>query len=341
MAVYTKISVVEISSHLSNYSIGEVVSLREILDGIDNSNFILTTTCGKFIFTIFESRIDKDSLPFFINLKLHLAQKGIACPRPIISNSGETILDFFGKKSVIVSFLSGSALASDENGYCSAISESICFEVGQFLAKLHLAASDFTMTRVNDLAVTGFAPLFSKFSHLVEAYSQGLTAEITQTISWLLKSWRVDLPSAPAHLDLFPDNVFFSESLELLAAIDFYFAANELLIYDFAIAVNAWCFEQKAEESAAFNVGSDQSKNLPVFCNQKFMMLLSGYESVRQFSSDEKRFLRVALIAAATRFLLTRLHDFFFTPKGSLVKVKDPMEYLHKLQFFSKTAKLL
>jgi homoserine kinase type II len=303
MAVYTKITADEISAHLRNYSLGEFISYKEILDGIDNSNFILETTSGKFIFTIFEARIDKNALPFFMDFKLHLAKKRISCPCPMLDNKGVAIVDFKNKKSSIVSFLPGKSTQK--------ITENQCFEVGKFLAQMHLAAADFSGRRENELGVKGFRPLFSKFEHLLENYQKNLRTEILETLDFLESNWRFDLPEAVTHLDFFPDNVFFDENEKLSGAIDFYFSANDALIYDFAITMVAW-----------------------LDCEEKFLQLFYGYESVRKFSESEKDFLKIALIGASMRFLLTRLHDMFFTPKDSLVKIKDPQEYLKKLRFF-------
>lgn len=317
MAVYTKISREEIGRHLKKYNLGELAKLTEIIDGIDNSNFILETTKGRFILTIFESRIDKNDLPFFINLKLHLAQKRICCPRPILDNSGAAIADLREKKSTIVTFLSGTTLKPRDDGYYDNITPSHCFEAGKLLAKLHLAAADFAMIRENDLGVMGWKPLFLKFESLLENYQKSLRQEILANLDFLERLWSHDLPDCTAHLDLFPDNVFFDESAKASGVIDFYFAANDLMIYDFAIIVNSWCF--------------DEENN---FIQERFGQILCGYESIRKFSDAEKKFLEIALMGAAMRFLLTRLHDMFFTPENSLVKIKNPQEYLAKLRFF-------
>ncbi len=314
MAVYTRLTKEEISKHLQNYQIGDFLDFTEIMAGIDNSNFILKTTKGKFILTIFEARINKDELPFFINLKLHLAKKGIHCPKPILDNQGLVIVDLKGKKSTIVTFLSGKTLEPQDDGYYSNITPGHCFEVGKELARMHLAATDYTAPRVNDLGVKGFRKLFNKFSNQID---ETLKNEITQNLNFLEDKWSADLPSAAVHVDLFPDNVFFDENAKLSGVIDFYFAANDFLIYDFAVSANAWCFDEKNN-----------------FIEEKFLQLLKGYESVRTFSPAEKDFLNLALMAASMRFLLTRLHDKIFTPKDSLVKIKNPQEYLEKLRFF-------
>ncbi len=317
MAVYTRLTRPELEQHLQNYSLGKLINFKEIVEGIDNSNFILETEKGKFILTIFESRIAKDELPFFINLKLHLAKRGICCPRPILDSQGLAVCDLKKKKSAIVTFLSGKILPSQGDGYYNNITKKHCFEVGKILAKLHLAATDFTMFRKNDLGVKGFRPLFSKFEPLIENYQKNLTAEILQNINFLEEQWRFDLPSSAVHIDLFPDNVFFDEKQEVSGVIDFYFAANDTLIYDFAICINAWCFDEKNN-----------------FSEEKFSEMLRGYEEIKKFDDKEKNFLKIALVGAAMRFLLTRLHDMFFTPEGPLVKIKNPQEYLAKLRFF-------
>jgi homoserine kinase type II len=317
MAVHTKLTKIEIAQHLENYALGELIDFKEIIEGIDNSNFIIITEKGKFILTIFEDRINKNELSFFINFKLHLAKKGICCPAPIPDKSGFTVVDLKGKKSVIVTFLSGATLQKCEDGYYDNISKKHCFEVGKVTAKLHEAARDFKIRRENDLGIKGFRPLFSKFEHLLENYQKNLQSEISEDLNFLEKSWNHDLPASSVHVDLFPDNVFFDKEQNVSGVIDFYFAAQDLLLYDFAIVANAWCFDEKNN-----------------FDKEKFTELMRGYEEVRKFSVDEKQFLNVALVAAAMRFLLTRLHDMFFTPKDSLVTIKDPQEYLMKLRFW-------
>lgn len=303
MAVYTKLTAEEIRTHLTKYDLGELVSFQDILAGIDNSNFILQTTKGKFVLTIFEKRIKPNDLPFFINFKLHLAKEGIPVPAPVLDKSGMAIVDLKNKKSSIVSFLEG--------GETKIILPNHCFEVGKFLAQMHIAAANFSEKRENDLGVKFWRPLFSKFEHLLDDYQIGLKQEILQSLDFLEKSWNFDLPSAATHLDLFPDNVFFDKDEKACGVIDFYFSANDALIYDFAVTMVAWC-------------GSEE----------KFLNLFGGYEQYRKFSEEEKNFLKIALVGAAMRFLLTRLHDMFFTPKDSFVKVKDPQEYLQKLRFF-------
>ncbi|MBL6664874.1 MAG: homoserine kinase [Rickettsiales bacterium] len=318
MAVYTRLTKAEINQHLKdNYRIGELVDFKEIVAGIDNSNFIIQTD-QKYILTIFENRIKPAELPFFINLKAHLAKKGVCCPKPILNNNNSSISDLKDKKSSIVTFLNGAMLEPRSDGLYDSITPKHCFEVGKITAQMHEAAKDFEGHRTNDLGVFGFESFLAKFEHLIENYQLGLLAKIKEQINFLKTNWQENLPSCAAHLDLFPDNVFFDENQNISGVIDFYFAANDLMIYDFAVIVNAWCFD----ESITF----DEEK-----CDE----MLRGYEEVRKFSIPEKDFLKTSLKAASLRFLLSRLHDIFFTPKDSLVNVKDPHEYVKKLEFFS------
>lgn len=327
MAVYTKLNDEEIITHLTNYKIGKLINFKGIVAGIDNSNFIIETTEAKFILTIFESRINKDDLPFFIELTSHLAKSGICCPKPIKNNSGQFITKIKNKSSVIVTFLRGKNLEPLDNGLYDNITQNHCFEIGKISAKMHNLVSDFNMSRQNDLGMINFTNFYEKFAKNVDSFQVNLSNKITNIITKLNKSWQEDLPSGVIHSDLFPDNVFFEDKIDnkgninpkISGVIDFYFAANDLFIYDFACLVNAWCFDEKNH-----------------FVENNYQSLINGYESIRKFDHNEKDFLKTALIAASTRFLLTRLHDFFFTPKDSLVKVKDPNEYIAKLNFFNE-----
>jgi len=322
MAVYTKITTSQLQQHLKNYELGELLKITEIVDGIDNSNFIIHTTQNKFILTIFEKRINPADLPFFINLKEHLAQKKISCPKPIANKNNEFITKFLNKNSVIVSFLNGKTLQPNDQGYYLNITTKHCQQVGQTLAKMHLAVSDFKGYRNNDLSINNFQNLFAKFANKLEQYQRGLNEEIADGIAVLNSLWQnhhpMQMPKNAVHLDLFADNVFFDDQQNLTGVIDFYFAGVDLLIYDLAITINAWCF--------------DETK----FNYEKYTNMLDSYQNIREINNTEKNFLEIALATASMRFLLTRLHDMFFTDKNSLVKIKDPQEYLQKFRYFKQ-----
>lgn len=319
MAVHTRFSFDEIDDHLKkNYSLGKLILVTEIIEGIDNSNFILTIDDQKFIFTVFENRINSDDLPFFVGLKQYLASKEIDCPKPIeTKNKGQIITDIRDKKSILVTFLNGTILKPRADGYYDNITANHCFEVGRILAKMHIGVGDFSLNRINDLGIIGWQNLFNKISNLLDQYQPGLKAKIANILNFLQNKWQYNLALGACHLDLFPDNVFFNSQAKVSGIIDFYFAATDIFIYDFAITVNAWCF--------------DGNNN---FDQKKFTAMMLGYSNLRKFSAEELDFLPIALIGGALRFCLTRLNDMFFTSKDSLVKIKDPQEYLAKLDFF-------
>lgn len=318
MAVHTKLTKEEIANHLKSYSNqikDEFVDFKEIIEGIDNSNFLIITKNNKYILTLFESRIDKQFLDFFINFKLHLTKNNICCPKPITNNQGRVICDLKNKKSTIVSFLEGEILRPNNSGLYDNIKTEHCFELGLILAKMHLASSTFDSFKENDLGVKNFRNFYKKFDKN-EYYNNSIF--IHEIIKELEENWNNNLPSGVVHVDLFPDNVFFKED-KISGVIDFYFSANDLFIYDIAVCVNAWCFDEKIE-----------------FCENKFYALLNGYQQIRTLSKQEKNFINYALLAASTRFFLTRLHDKIFTNKDSVVKIKNPDEYLKKIEFFKK-----
>ncbi len=324
MAVHTKLTKQEIADFITqNYQIGKLVSFKEIIDGIDNSNFVIQTDSNRFILTIFENRINKDELPFFMNLKLHLATHKICCPKPIKNNVGHLISTIKNKPSSVVSFLNGATLKPLDNGLYDSITENHCGQIGKTVAFLHNSVIDFKGQRKNDLGILGWKSLFEKIADQIDNYQFGLRKEIQSYINFLENNWQNHYSSGAIHADLFPDNVFFDEQNNLSGVIDFYFAANDLFIYDLAIVINAWCFDKNNK-----------------FSKKKSAAILLEYQKIRKLSAAELNFLKIALIGASLRFLLTRLYDLFFTPQDSLVKIKNPQEYLDKIRFFYSSDKI-
>ena len=195
-----------------------------------------------------------------------------------------------------------------------------CAEVGQALAHLHLAGEGFALTRRNALSVGNWRPLFAACGGRADEVQYSLGAEIVRELDYLEPNWPNDLPSGIIHADLFPDNVFFLGD-KVSGLIDFPFSCNDILAYDVAICLNAWCFEP----DHSFNV-------------TKARALLNGYGRERQLSAAEQQALPLLARGAALRFLLTRLVDFLNVPPGALVKPKDPLEYVRKLRFHQSVA---
>jgi len=308
MAVYTDVAAEELADFLSRYEIGELLSYKGIAEGVENSNFLLHTTAGYFILTLYEKRVAKRDLPFFLGLMTHLASRGIVCPLPVKNRSGEVLSVLAGRPAAIIGFLEGIWPRKPNVAHCAG--------VGQALARMHLAGRDFTISRANALSVSGWRPLFdaaaSRADELQHGLRQFIAAELDHLESGVLP---VNLPDGVIHADLFPDNVFFLGE-RLSGIIDFTFACNDMLAYDVAICLNAWCFE------------SDYSFNVT-----KARAFLNAYGRERKMSQAEENALPLLARGAALRFLLTRLVDFLNVPPGALVRPKDPLEYVRKLRF--------
>ena len=313
MAVYTDVAADELAEFLSHYDIGELLSYKGIAEGVENSNFLLHTSAGSFILTLYEKRVARDDLPFFLGLMTHLATHGINCPQPLKNKSGEALSTLAGRPAAIINFLEGVWPRKPNAAHCAG--------VGQALAKMHLAGRDFKMSRANALSVSGWRPLFEQAASRADEVQHGLGGFIGAELDYLESNvWPKDLPSGVIHADLFPDNVFFLGE-QVSGIIDFTFACTDMLAYDVAICLNAWCFES----DCSFNV-------------TKARAFLNAYGRERPLSEPEQNALPLLARGAALRFLLTRLVDFLNVPPGALVRPKDPLEYVRKLRFHQNVA---
>jgi homoserine kinase type II len=307
VAVYTEVADDDVSAFVGLYDIGEVLSFKGIAEGVENSNYLLQTTRATYILTLYEKRVAPADLPFFLGLMEHLAAKGVPCPTPIAARDGQTLHTLCGRPAALVSFLSGLSIKRIQPQHCAG--------VGEALARLHLAGSDFQTRRPNSLSIAGWHGLAQATAARADEVRPGLAQEIGTELAALSALWPTALPEGVIHADLFPDNVFFIGE-RLSGLIDFYFACNDLLAYDIAICLNAWCFER------------DNSFNAT-----KARLLLSSYQRVRPLAPAELQALPLLARGSALRFLLTRLYDWLNQPPGALVTPKDPIEYLNKLRF--------
>jgi homoserine kinase type II len=315
MAVYTDVASDELAEFLSHYDIGELLSYKGIAEGVENSNFLLHTSAGYFILTLYEKRVVKGDLPFFLGLMTHLAGNGINCPQPVKNKNGEALSSLAGRPAAIINFLEGVWPRKPNVAHCAG--------VGEALAKMHLAGSNFSMSRANALSVSGWRPLFDVAASRADELQHGLRNFIGAELDHLESGvWPKGLPQGVIHADLFPDNVFFLGE-KVSGIIDFTFACNDMLAYDVAICLNAWCFES----DCSFNV-------------TKARALLGGYGRERALSQAEQDALPLLARGAALRFLLTRLVDFLDVPPGALVRPKDPLEYVRKLRFQQSVASM-
>jgi homoserine kinase type II len=307
MAVYTEVGDEALAVFLADYDIGSVVAFRGIAEGVENSNFSLRTTVGDYILTLYEKRVDPAELPWFLGLMEHLATRGITCPLPVRARDGAALRVLAGRHAAVTTFLPGVWPRRARQEHCG--------PVGEALASLHLAGRDYAPTRFNALGPGGWRPLFERARGRADEIAPDLVVELDAALTTILAAWPSGLPVGHIHADLFPDNVFFLDG-RLSGLIDFYFAATDLLAYDVAICLNAWCFEP----DFAFNV-------------TKARALLGAYTAKRGLSDAERAALPVLCQGAAIRFLLTRLYDWINTPPGAMVTRKDPIEYLRRLRF--------
>ncbi|MFK7791627.1 MAG: homoserine kinase [Devosiaceae bacterium] len=308
MAVYTDVSDADLDAFLTDYDLGEVLAFKGIAEGVENTNFLLRTSVGSYILTLFEKRVNAGDLPFFLDLMKHLADRGLNCPLPIPQRDGAVLGELCGRPATIISFLDGVAIRRPRAEHCR--------KLGEVLAKFHLATADFPTPRANDLSLAGWHGVYDGIdAKAADAAFPGLRARMGRELDQMDKLWPHDLPSGIIHADLFTDNVFFLQD-EVSGLIDFYFACTDAYAYDLVICLNAWCFEP----DFAFNV-------------TKARALVAGYQSVRALEQREIDALPLLARGASIRFLVTRLNDWLTVPEGALVVPKNPREYATKLAF--------
>jgi len=307
MAVYTEVTDEELAVFIASYGAGELLSYKGIAEGVENTNYVVHSSTGTYILTLYEKRVARADLPFFLGLMEHLAQRGVSCPVPVRNGTGENTSELAGRAAALVTFLEGFWVRRPRAEHCAA--------VGKALAELHLAGRGFPLHRKNALGLDGWRPLYEKFASHANEIAPGLSAVITSELATLEKSWPQGLEQGVIHGDLFPDNVFFLGG-NLSGLIDFYFACNDAFAYDIAVCLNAWCFET----DFSFNITKGRA-------------LLKGYSEVRAITPDERAALPTLARGGALRFLLTRAYDWLNTAETALVKPHDPIDYLRRLRF--------
>ena len=310
MAVYTKLSENKLKEFFLKYNLGQLINYKEIKEGIENTNYFVQTEGGRFILTLYEKRVEEKDLPFFISLMRNLFDKNFPSPEPIVNKNGNYISEISGKKAAVVSFLDGYAkktLNPDE-----------CYEVGVYAAKLHSITKNLTGKRENKLSINSWRNIYNKVRNDCSKIHPDLTSVIEKNLDEIEKYWPKNIPAGIIHADLFADNIFFKNK-KLSGIIDYYFSCFDFYAFEIAICLNALCFEGK-KENLSFNV-------------TKAKKFIDGYSSIRKLDIDEKNSLKILCQGAALRFLLTRVFDYLNLIEGAIVKVKDPIEYLKRLNF--------
>ena len=313
MAVYTKINTQNILNIENNFNFGKIIQFYGIKKGIENTNYLIKTKNKKYILTIFEKRVRAKDLPFFMNLMSGLSKLNIKCPSPIKNKKGNYLFKIKNKRACLVTFLKG----KDKNF----LSNKECYVVGKNIAKLHKASKRLKIYRKNSLSFNSWGNILSKIDPRINKLSKNLIKSTKKELFQIKKTWPRDLPKGIIHSDLFVDNIFFYKK-RFYGFIDFYFSCNDFLAYELAISINALCFEKK--------------RKLFIFNKNKSSNLLKGYETVRKLSNKEKKYFNVLYKGSALRYLLTRAYDYLNTPKNAIIKIKDPREYIQKLNFHKK-----
>ena len=310
MAVYTKLKKENIEEILFDYSIGQLEKFYGIEDGIENTNYFLLVDNKKYILTIYEKRVKSEDLPFFSDLMTGLHKEKFKCPVPIKNKNSKTISSYKNKNLMIVSFLEGGAK--------KILSPNNCKSLGQEVARMHLITKNFKIQRQNDLSIGSWRKIFEQVKDKCVKIHKDLPKLIESNLNDVEENWPKNLPIGIIHADLFSDNIFFKDE-KFNGIIDFYFSCNDFYALEIAICFNALCFDG-FKNNLSFNV--TKAKNF-----------MDGYSQLRKLNDREKENIKVLSQGSALRFLLTRVFDALNTVEGAIVKVKDPMEYLVRLEF--------
>ena len=307
MALFTKVSHDQIDDFLKDYTLGSLISFEGIVEGVENTNYKILTTDGVYILTIFGKRVSPQDLPFFMNLQKDLIKHGFNCPIPIENKKGSLINNIAEKPAVIISFLNGEKVKNALPVHCK--------EIGSMIAKFTNITKLSKNKRQNSLNLEGCERIFIKCQKSNDDKFNKFFQILKQEFEFLKKNWPKNLPKAIIHGDLFKENIFFIEN-KISGVIDFYFACEDFIAYELALAVNDWCFDTKT-----------------YFKTENYFSLLEGFNKYSMFNKDEKKHFNILLRGAAVRILVTRLHDTIYNPEDAIVIPKDPLEYLNILKW--------
>jgi homoserine kinase type II len=309
VAVYTAVTAAELATFLTRYDVGEAQSFKGIAEGVQNSNYLLETTRGRYILTLYEHLVDLAALPWFLALTTHLADKGLPVPRPIIDRAGQTLQTLNGRPAALIEFVGGVSVTEPD-----AAQAEVC---GEALGRLHMAVADFGPARENDLGQAHWPAMAARCGPGVDTIDAALPELIASGLA-ATRDWPAELPRATVHSDLFPDNVLMLGG-RVTGLIDFYFACTDLIGFDYAVTHAAWCFS-----------GDGQT-----YFAERAAGLARGYGRTRGLSVDEVAALPLLGVGAALRFTLTRTHDWLHTPADALVTRKDPMAFARRMDWYA------
>ena len=302
MSVYTLVSEAELNDWLGNYSVGRLLACEPIEAGIENTNYFVTTTQGRYVLTLFE-RLRADELAFYLDLMAHLARHGIPSPAPIADLADQYLGRLNGKPAALVTRLPGRSIDSPSAAHCA--------ELGALLARMHLAGRSYSAYLENPRGPKWWRFAAKEVIGFLKKPQQEL---LEDELSHQAQHRFPDLPRGPVHADLFRDNALFHDE-RICGVVDFYFAGVDCLLYDLAVCANDWCLE------ADYSLDPGRAR-----------ALLTTYHALRPLTSLEREAWPVMLRAAALRFWLSRLYDFHLPRPGMLVHAHDPQHFRHVLE---------
>ncbi|RYE02912.1 MAG: homoserine kinase [Sphingomonadales bacterium] len=309
MAVYTQVSAEALGAFLAKFNVGELVSAKGIAEGVENSNYLVDTTQGRFILTLYEKRVAADDLPYFMALLDHLAAKGLPVPPAIKDRTGAEIHELEGRPACLIQFLPGVSVTHPTAAQALA--------AGAAMGRMHAALQDFTLDRPNSMGVDSWRPLLERCGQSLDQIAPGLFDRVSDALDSISARWPQDLAASAVHADLFPDNVLMLGD-RVTGLIDFYFACTDVRAYDLAIMHGAWAFDGTGRN---YDAGIGEA-------------LVKGYTKEFGLSDAERAALPVLAEGAALRFLLSRAWDWLNTPADAMVTRKDPLAYLRRLDFY-------
>jgi homoserine kinase type II len=310
VAVYTVVTAEALIDLLARYDVGHLVSSKGIAEGVENTNYMVDTTTGRFILTLYEKRVDEAELPFFLSLLDHLADRKLPVPRAIADRNGTQLQTVAGRCACLIEFLPGVSVSTPNAAQAHA--------TGAALGAMHHAVASFQGQRTNSLGLPGWHALAARCGNDLDTISPGLGARVAAELDWLDRHWPRTLETSVIHADLFPDNVLMRGNA-VGGIIDFYFACTEIRAWDVAVTHAAWSFDNDGQSYDAA-VGD---------------ALIAGYDAAHGLTPEERAAFPTLARGACVRFLLTRAWDWLNTPADAVVIKKDPLAFLRRLDHYA------
>ena len=306
MAVYTQVSAEALEAFLARFDVGGLVSAKGIAEGVENSNYLVETTGGRFILTLYEKRVSADDLPYFLALLDHLAGAGLPVPPAVRDRQGQAIHEVAGRPACLIRFLPGVSLSHPSAAQALA--------AGEALGLFHAAVADFPLARANSMGQPTWEPMWRRCGASLDRIAPGLDADLGFAIGDVAATWPAHLPTSTIHADLFPDNVLMLGE-RITGLIDFYFACTDIRLYDLAVMHAAWAFDADGRTCDA-GVGD---------------ALIEGYARHFPFGDVDRAAFPALAVGACIRFTLSRAWDWLNTPGDALVTRKDPLAFWRRI----------